>query len=235
VGDEGLMLRSVELVLFDLAGTTVDDRIAGVPLVTAAIVESFAEAGYRLGPEDVLPYRGRQKLEMVRCLLAGKRKADDRVLEEEAERIHDLFLTRVSAGIDRLNEIEGASGTFRFLKSRGIRVGVTSGFPAEIVERIVTRMSWMEQGLVDYKAGADGRGAGRPDPGMIHHAMQGLGIGDPKRVLKVGDTVVDVEEGKNAGTWTAAVLTGLQPEEVLRAAGADFVLSSVAALPELFG
>jgi len=87
---------------------------------------------------------------------------------------------------------------------------------------------------LDYTAGADKIGAGRPDPAMIQHAMQRLGVRDPRRVLKVGDTAADVEEGKNAGTWTAAVLTGSQPEETLWAAGPDFVLASVAALPGLF-
>ena len=235
VEDEDRVLSSLEFVFFDLAGTTVDDRIAGEPLVVAAMVESFAEAGHMLGLEDVLPYRGKMKIEMIRCLLAGKMKADDRKFEEEALRIHGLFLKRILIGVERLNEIEGTTETFRFLKSRGIHIGVGSGFPAEIVERVIFRMGWMEQGLLDYVGSGDQVGAGRPDPGMIQHAMQLLGIRDPRRVLKVGDTAADVKEGKNAGAWTVAVLTGSQPEDMLRAAGADFVLASVAALPGLFG
>jgi len=69
---------------------------------------------------------------------------------------------------------------------------------------------------------------------MIHHAMEHFGIDDPRRVLKVGDTVSDIEEGRNAGTWTAAVVTGTQSEERLRAASPDFILPSVADIPILF-
>ncbi len=235
VKDEDRVVSSLEFVLFDLAGTIVKDRVGGVPQVPAAIVESFAEAGYMLGLEDVTPHRGKMKIEMIRCLLVEQKMAGVRNFEEEALRIHGLFLNRIMAGVDRLNEVEGATATFRFLKDRRIKVGVGSGFPGEIVEKIIYRMGWAEEALLDYTAGVDQIGAGRPDPGMILHAMKKLGVRDPRRVLKVGDTAADVEEGKNAGTWTAAVLTGSQPEEMLRAAGPDLVLTSVAALPKLFG
>lgn len=33
--------------------------------------------------------------------------------------------------------------------------------------------------------------------------------------FKVGDTCVDIEEGKNAGVWTAAVLTGIYISSLL--------------------
>jgi len=230
-----LVLESIQLVLFDLAGTTVDDRIDGVPLVVSAMAETFAEAGYKIVSEDVVQHRGKIKTEMVRCLLAGKMQAGDKAFEEEADRIHKFFLKRILENAEKLNEIEGTTDTFRFLKSRGIRIGVGSGFPAQIVERVISRMGWMEQGFLDYAGGGDAVGAGRPDPGMIQHAMQLLGIPDPRRVLKVGDTAADVEEGANAGAWTAAVLTGSQPEEMLRAAGPDFILESIAVLPGLFG
>lgn len=46
-------------------------------------------------------------------------------------------------------------------------------------------------------------------------------------LLKVGDTVSDVEEGKNAGVVTAALLAGTQDEAALRGAYPDFVLMSL--------
>jgi phosphoglycolate phosphatase-like HAD superfamily hydrolase len=45
---------------------------------------------------------------------------------------------------------------------------------------------------------------------------------------------VDVEEGRNAGAWTAAVLTGSQSEEVLRMARPDFLLPSIREVVGLF-
>jgi phosphoglycolate phosphatase-like HAD superfamily hydrolase len=44
-----------------------------------------------------------------------------------------------------------------------------------------------------------------------------------------------MEEGKNAGTWTAAVLSGTQTKYILKDAGPDFVLRSVVDVPTIFG
>jgi len=68
---------------------------------------------------------------------------------------------------------------------------------------------------------------------MIHEAMQRLGVVDARQVVKIGDTVVDIHEGKNAGVWTIAVLTGSQTEDQLRAAKPDYILPSIRELPWL--
>jgi phosphoglycolate phosphatase-like HAD superfamily hydrolase len=69
---------------------------------------------------------------------------------------------------------------------------------------------------------------------MVFDAMAHFAIDDPRAVVKVGDTVADVEEGRNAGAWTVSVLTGTQSRGTLTAAGPDFILASVADLPSLF-
>ena len=43
-------------------------------------------------------------------------------------------------------------------------------------------------------------------------------------LVKVGDTIVDIQEGRNAGAWTAGVLSGALSKEEMEHAGADFVL-----------
>lgn len=222
------------LVFFDMIGTTVDDRTAGNPLVISAMIESFAESGYRLRPSDIAPHRGKEKQEMIRLLLAGMKQDSDCAIGEKTGFLYELFMNRLREGAARLREIEGTGRTFRFLQDRGIRVAVGSGLPTEMVDRIVGCMGWRAGGLVDCAVSAEQAGAGRPAPGMIRHVINSLGIQDPKRVLKVGDTVADIEEGKNAGTWTAAVLSGTQPEKMLKGAGPDLVLQSVAEIPRLF-
>lgn len=125
--------------------------------------------------------------------------------------------------------MQGTPEVFRFLKGRGIRVGVGSGFPQEVVRALEDKFGWQANGLVDYVSCAK-LGAGRPDPKMVFHAMATLHIGAPKRVIKVGDAAADIQEGKNAGTCTVGVPSGSQSEEQLCAAGADHGLSSVQCL-----
>ncbi len=228
-----MSLDQIQFVLFDMAGTTVDDRAAGPSLVLTAISDAFAEAGLRLEMEQIKPHRGKEKREMIRSLLRASHQSDAEIAEL-SPRIYARFVEQLHAAIGRMKEMEGANETFRFLKARGIRVGVGSGFPQEVVDAIVRKLGWQEQALLDYIGSAEQVGVSRPDPAMIRLAMTCLHLGDPRRVLKVGDTVVDIQEGRNAGTWTAGVLTGSQSEHDLRGAGADFVLASVAEIPSLF-
>ncbi len=228
-----MSLDHIELVMFDMAGTTVDDRLMGPSLVVTAFVEAFAKAGFTVAQEHVHRHRGEEKREAIHSLLCEQGHADDPALKEQTSAIYSAFVAKVRAGVDSLREMQGTPEVFRFLRGRGIRVGVGSGFPLEIVEAIVDKFGWETNRLVDYVGCAELVGASRPNPKMILHAMAALHIADPKRVLKVGDTAVDIQEGKNAGTWTVGVLSGSQSEQQLRAAGADYVLSTVALLPQL--
>lgn len=223
----------VRLVLFDLAGTTVNDRAAGGSLVVETIRETLREAGVTLDAAVITRHRGKDKRETIRQLLHEAEPAH-KVPEDQVNLVLSRFMQKLEAKIGQFTEIPGASSTFAFLHERGIRVGVGSGFSQDLVDRIVDRFGWKQRGLIDYAVSSEALGAGRPDPRMIRDAMARFGLDDARQVLKVGDTVVDIEEGKNAGSWTAAVLNGTQPREALEAAHPDFVLDTVAELPGLF-
>lgn len=223
----------IRFVLFDLAGTTVRDGPPGESLVVRALGEVVRGAGARV-PEDVLvAERGRDHERAIRDILREWRPVPAVTAAEVSElfaRLNQRLLDQVAD----MTEVPGAAATFRFLHEHGMRVGVGSGFPRALIEAVVASLGWQEQGLLDYVESTGTIGAGRPDPGMIRDVMARFGITDPRQVLKVGDTVVDVAEGRNAGTWTVSVLTGTQGRAALEAARPDFILESVADLPALF-
>ena len=97
-------------------------------------------------------------------------------------------------------------------------------------------------------------GAGRPTPFMLYECMRRLNVYPPAAVVKVGDTVVDILEGRNAGAWSVGILTGsnllgltqaeyqaADPDELkahkqkaadrYREAGADMVIDTILDLP----
>jgi HAD superfamily hydrolase (TIGR01509 family) len=67
-----------------------------------------------------------------------------------------------------------------------------------------------------------------PDPVLWAAAQMGT---DPREVLMVGDTTVDIHAGRSAGAQTVGVLCGFGSEAELRRAGADLILTSTADLP----
>jgi phosphonatase-like hydrolase len=218
---------TLQLAMFDMAGTTVNDRIAGTPLMVLSMTRAFAGYGIELASADINRHRGKEKSEAVRTLLQENADVPPSEIEQATEAVYADFLQELERNLANITEINGASELFGDLKSRGIGVGVGSGFPARVVDAIVEKLGWLENGLVDYVGSAERVGAGRPNPKMIHEAMKQLNVADPRNVVKIGDTVVDVQEGKNAGVWTIAVLTGSQTKVQLLEAQPDAIVPSI--------
>ena len=232
------MSRPIELVVFDMAGTTVDDSVGTLPLVTVAMREAFKNHGINITPEQVNQFRGMEKKEAIKNLLfetRGSESDSSGIDESENTTLESIFkdfkLTLRSHLTHIDKEIPGTTETFQLLRSRGIKLAVGSGFPHDVVIALVEKLGWKD--IIDFASSAENEGHGRPHPSLIHSAMRHCCVTDSKKVLKVGDTVIDVEEGKNAGCKTAAVLTGTQSEARLKESEPDFIIKNITELPEL--
>lgn len=211
----------MKLVVFDMAGTTVDDRIDGVPLVLRSYDDAFRSRGVEVPMAVLNEQRGRDKWTVIREL-GG----------EDAEEIYSHFNAALLANADRVREVQGTSEAFRFLRGHGVKVALNTGFLREVAEGIIDHLCWEREGLIDAWTCSEDVGRSRPDPAMIHVLMGGLGVGDPSTVMKVDDTATGIEEGLNAGAVTLGVLTGTQTKERLLQAGPHAIIESVSRLPD---
>src|SRR5262249_17960150 len=185
----------IELVVFDLAGTTVRDGDA----VGGAFRAALAAAGVQGGRGAVDGVMGLAKPAAIRQLLA---RASATAGEAEVEAIHADFVRRMQrfyAEDPGVGEISGAAEAFRRLRAAGIRVALNTGFSRPILEPLLARLGWSVPQTVDAAVTSDEVEHGRPHPDMIRLLMTRLGITDPGAVAKVGDTWVDLEEGIRAG------------------------------------
>ena len=213
--------KRLKLVVFDMAGTTVDDRIDGVPLVLRSYDDAFRSRGVEVPMAVLNEQRGRDKRTVIREL-GG----------EDAEEIYSRFNAALLANADRVREVRGASEAFRFLRCHGVRVALNTGFPREVAEGIIDHLGWEREGLIDAWSCSEDVGRSRPDPAMIHALMGSLGVGDPATVMKVDDTATGIEEGLSAGVFTLGVLTGTQTKERLLQARPHAIIESVRRLPD---
>jgi phosphonatase-like hydrolase len=122
---------------------------------------------------------------------------------------------------------------FEQLHAADIRVAVTSGFDRRVVEMVLKAVDWAD--LIDAKVCSEDVVQGRPAPFMIFRAMEQSGILDVRQVAVVGDTVLDLEAGWNAGvTYRIGVLTGAHGQSTLSAGPHTHILDSVVDLPRLW-
>lgn len=214
-------MTQTKLAVFDMAGTTVDDRIDGLPLVLKSYDDAFRNHGVEVPMMVLNANRGRDKWTVVQEL-GG----------DHSEEIYRDFIDSLKDNTGKIKEMEGATSTFKELKEKDVHVVVGTGFPVEIAESLVEHLGWVKDGLVDSWICSELVGASRPDPAMILESMKKYGVSNPKSVIKIDDTVKGVEEGLNAGVYTIAVLTGTQNIQMLDASGPDTILRSVKEIPD---
>ena len=165
--------------------------------------------------------------------------------------------------LDALKGAEGEQGTnarqairrLEALRAQGIRIGSTTGYTDQMMA-VVTQGAARQGYAPDAWFSPDSvQGLGRPYPYMIYANMAQFQIPSVADVVKVGDTVADIQEGKNAGILSLGVLEGssvlgltqeeyeaLPPQdrervlarakEAFLAAGADGVLLNLSQLPQ---
>jgi len=138
------------------------------------------------------------------------------------------------------------------LHAAGVRVASGTGYTRPMMADILPLAA--EQGYVPEVVVCSGDTAeGRPSPLMVWKALVELGIWPASACVKIDDAVVGIAEGRHAGAWTVGLaasgngvgldvdaLAALPPDDrsrrieasaaELRAAGADYVIDSVADL-----
>jgi len=226
------MQNAVKLVVFDIAGTTVKDNGE----IATAFHDAMKEHGYDIPHEKIYPLMGYKKPEAIRMMLQEYEHDVAGITTEYINEIHERFvqlMVQYYKHTDRLQPLPHAEEMFAWLKERNIKIGLDTGFSTHITNVIIDRLGWLKDGKINYVVCSNEVPAGRPHPYMIQKMMQAAGIEDAKQVIKIGDTEVDVNEGKNAGClYSIGVTTGAFSREALLPYHPDFIIDD---LKELIG
>src|SRR5437763_9754169 len=218
------------LVVTDLMGTTLRDDGTVLPAYHAA----FAECAIPFTEEELATKRGAHKLSLFTEFASRRYSPDEATIRAAAAlEIFESQLRHFLANGGR-TPIAGAEDAITRLRQAGIQVALTSGFDRGLIADIVAHCGWGE--LFDAIAYSDEVPAGRPAPYLIFQAMQKTRVEPVVRVATIGDTVLDLQAGSNAGAgWVIGVLSGAHDAETLGRTPHTHLLPSIAELPSLFG
>jgi phosphonatase-like hydrolase len=220
-------MRELELVVFDMTGTTVEDRGQVPDAFTAAL----AEHGIEVTPEQVNRVRGSSKRQALLGFIPAGPQQARRVEEVYASFREHLARRYASEGVRPVN---GAALTFSALRERGVRVVLNTGFDRETTMLLLGALGW-DDGMVDAVVCGDDVTEGRPSPYLIFRAMEATGASSVHKVANVGDTTLDLQAGYNAGVrWNVGVLSGAHDRQSLESAPHTHLIPSVAELSQLW-
>lgn len=224
----------IKLAIFDVAGTTAQDG----GLVVEAFQNAMVSMGEELGtPEMALmtdyvnATMGQRKLEVFMHLCNGD--------VEKANLAHNHFIEGYIQLVKngRLIEFEGVTDLFDRLRRNGIAVGVTTGFPRDILDSVIDGLKWASH--IDFSVAASEVVQGRPAPDMILRTIDLYNKKfntqiSAKDIAVIGDTESDMQAGATAGaTIIAGVSTGAHNPDQLFHAGATHVLNGSVELPTI--
>lgn len=252
-------MNQIACVIMDWAGTAVD---FGCFAPLNAFLKVFAEErGIDITYRQAREPMGLLKIDHIRAILgmpevnaAFEARYHRPWNAGDVDEMYRSFEKHLFASLkDFTTPIPGVVETIGRLRAEGIRIGSTTGYTRAMME--VVRPAAAQKGYtVDHLVTPDDVPAGRPAPYMIYRNMIDLAVPSVDRVVKVGDTIADIREGRNAKVWSIGLITGsnemgLTEEEDRKMpadakaalketvrnrmleAGAHYVLDTIAELP----
>ena len=208
-----IRMSRIEGVIFDWAGTTVD---FGCFAPVQAFVEAFKAEGIEPTIEEVRKPMGMLKRDHVKAMMSMPRIHElwksihgGDWTEEDVDRVYRKSEHGIIDIVHNFAEPKPyVLETVAELRNMGIKIGSTTGYTDAMMAVVVEEAKkagykpdcWFSPNAVNNM--------GRPYPYMIYKNMEALKLTSAANVIKVGDTVADITEGRNAGVITVGIVEG---------------------------
>ncbi len=217
----------IRMVVFDMAGTTLNEDNVVYKTLQKAIVHK----GYPVSLDQVLTDgAGKEKSEAIRTILKTHAHTEDPQLNREIYKDFILLLEKAYETLD-VAPMPNAEKLFEILKHRNIRIVLNTGYDANTANALIKKLGWISGVQFDGLITASDVTRNRPDPEMIDLAMYRFGVTDSRDVIKVGDSIIDIEEGQNAGCrLSIGITSGAHTYLQLQSANPDYIISDLTEL-----
>ncbi|MEE2709053.1 MAG: phosphonoacetaldehyde hydrolase [Gemmatimonadota bacterium] len=196
----------LKAVLLDWAGTTMDYGCYAPAVVFIDVFKrnrvpiSIEEARLPMGAHKKVHIR--QITQIDRVAKAWEATHGARPTEKDVEAMFEDFIPlQLECLADYSDLIPGTIEAVDAFRERDLKIGSTTGFTGEMME-ILIHEAKMRGYEPDSTVCATDVPAGRPEPWMCVQNAMNLGVYPMESIVKIGDTLPDIEEGLNAGMWT---------------------------------
>lgn len=196
----------LKAVLLDWAGTTLD---YGCFAPAVVFMDVFKRRGVEITIDEAREPMGAHKKVHIRQISKNENVAKRwqqahgcAPTEADVEAMfQDFVVLQLRCLADYADLIPGTLEAVAEFRRRGLKIGSTTGYTGEMMALLMAEAS--KRGYVpDSTVCATDVPAGRPHPYMCLQNVINLQTHPLEAVVKVGDTLPDIEEGLNAGMWT---------------------------------
>jgi len=214
----------IRMVVFDMAGTTIDENNVVYKCVQKALNIHHIPATL----EQVLEFgAGKEKLQAIKDVFSEVMQ--DILDQATAKIIFNTFseLLEDAYEIIEMKLYDGFRSTLFFLYKRDVKVVFNTGYTKAVATKILKKVDCIVGRDIHLLVTADMVENSRPAPDMITYALNHFNI-KPWECIKVGDSTIDILEGKNAKVkYSIGITTGAQTHDQLKTENPDYIIHNL--------
>lgn len=204
------MPASKGIVLFDLDGTIIDQRVTILNCLNQVLNDY--KTSYTLG--ELTPLIGTPLKDVIK-----RKVGSERCAQSLRERYKEIYVKNY---LKNTKIYKGVLELCKELKSKGVKLGIITSRHGCVTKRFLEELGILE--LFDIVVG-EGDAELKPSPAPVLYACKALKV-NPKDCIVVGDTVYDIICGKSANCTTVAVLWGYGRKIDIMKAKPDYTVGS---------
>jgi len=211
-----LKLDSIKAVIFDFDGT-----LAVLNIDFNAMRERVFDLMKHYGVGEGL-IKERYLLEIIdeayQILWEENPSSAEEFYQEAHQTLHGVEMRAAEEGL----LISGAEKTLKYLRKKGIKVGIITRNCEEAVRKVFPNIDK----FCDVFISRNSVKKVKPHPDHLSSTMKALEVLGEEAVM-IGDHPTDIQAGKRVGMKTIGVLTGRTKAEEFKKAGADHILNDI--------
>lgn len=216
------MKYPVNLIIFDFDGVIIN---SGQDIASAAqhVLKLFDQPV--LSQEEIISYVGHGVQYLIKNCFKG---CDDDFVEQVIPVYRKHYLKNA---VVKTRLYEHVEETLKYIKKSGEdnKIALVTNKPEDLTYKILEVLG--VKPYFDMVVGQESVKKMKPDPEGILQVLEQFKI-PPQQAVMVGDSHVDIEAGKNAGTITCGVTYGLGDREELIKSSPDILINDLAELLE---
>jgi len=206
--------KELQLFLFDLDGTLINSADDIAEAVNYALKQLGREP---LPNEEIIKHVGYGAKNLMKDVL---NTTDEELINKATKLFASYYLSNPSVYTKPYPYIPE---TLQLLKQKNKKIGVITNKIAKVSERILKQLNLNQ--YIDILVGAETTSEKKPSPKPVLYACEKLNI-PPQKAILIGDSEVDIQAGKNAGTKTGLVKYGYGKINLALAENPDIIFET---------